>query len=103
MKNTTKALLLSLCLSGGSVIVPALARAGIAIDIDVAPPPPRVEVVPAPRVGYVWAPGYWEYRGHEHVWVAGRYVHERRGYHWVPDRWEQHGPHWRRVEGHWER
>jgi len=35
-----------------------------------------VEFVPAPRAGYIWAPGHWESRGHRdhQVWVAGRYV-----------------------------
>jgi hypothetical protein len=92
---------LALCI--GASAAPGLAAAGIAIDIDIAPPAPRVEVVPPPRAGYEWAPGYWDYRGHEHVWVPGRWVGERRGYHWVPDRWEQRGPHWHHEPGHWER
>ena len=103
MKSTTKALLMSLCIAGSAVVVPTMASAAIGIDIDIAPPAPRVEVVPAPRSGYVWAPGYWEYRHRAHVWVPGRWVGERRGYHWVPDRWEQRGPHWHREVGHWER
>jgi len=103
MNNRTKALLMSVCIAGSAVIAPTIASAGIGIDIDIAPPAPRVEVVPVVRRGYVWAPGYWDYRGREHVWVPGRYIRERHGYHWVPDRWEQRGPHWHRTEGHWER
>jgi hypothetical protein len=103
MKIATKALLMSLCVAGSAVVVPSIASAGVGIDIDIAPPAPRVEVVPAVRPGFIWAPGYWDYRGHDHVWVPGRYVRERHGYHWVPDRWEQRGPHWHREEGHWER
>ena len=53
--------------------------------------PVRVEEVPPPRAGYVWAPGFWEWRGGRHVWVGGHWIGERRGYHWVPDRWEQRG------------
>ena len=49
------------------------------VDIRVGPPPPRVEVVPASRPGYVWAPGYWDWRGHRHVWVNGSWVRARRG------------------------
>ncbi len=101
MKQTSKALLLGLCIAGGTAAVPTMASA--AIFIDIAPPAPRVEEVPVVRPGFVWAPGFWDYRGHEHVWVPGRYVAERRGFHWVPDRWEQRGPHWVRREGHWER
>jgi len=88
MKASRKALLLGLMLAAGA---------------GAAPPPIRVEPMPPPRVGYVWAPGFWEWRGHEHVWVAGRWVGERRGYHWIPDRWEQRGPHWHHERGHWER
>ena len=50
---------------------------------------PRYEVVPAPRVGYVWAPGFWDWRHGRHIWVKGHYERERRGYHWNPTRWEQ--------------
>jgi hypothetical protein len=103
MKGTTKALLMSLCIGGSVIVAPTLASAGVGIDIEIAPPAPRVEVVPAPRVGYVWAPGYWEYRERAHVWVPGRWVRERRGYHWVPDRWDQRGPRWHHERGHWER
>jgi hypothetical protein len=103
MKSSGKALLLGLVIAAGGAAVPTIASAGVAIDIDVAPPPVRVETVPAPRIGFVWAPGFWEWRGGAHVWVPGRYMHERRGYHWVPDVWVQRGPHWHHAPGHWER
>jgi hypothetical protein len=73
------------------------------VDVDVAPPPPRVVEFPAPRAGYVWAPGYWNWNGHEHVWAEGRWMAERPGYRWAPDHWEQHNGHWRLAKGHWER
>jgi hypothetical protein len=74
------------------------------VEIQVAPPAPRVVVVPAERRGYAWAPGYWRWNGHEHVWVEGRWIRERRGEHWVPAHWEEsrHG-YWHFEEGHWER
>jgi hypothetical protein len=103
MKKSTRALLVGLCLAGGGAVMPTIASAAVGVDIEIAPPAPRVEVVPGPRAGYVWAPGYWDYRGRGHVWVPGRYVHERRGYHWIPDRWDPNGPRWHRVPGHWER
>jgi|HubBroStandDraft_4_1064222.scaffolds.fasta_scaffold207573_3 hypothetical protein len=74
-----------------------------AIEIEVAPPAPRVIVAPPPRAGFVWAPGFWAWNGHEHVWREGRWIPERRGFHWVPDRWEERHGHWRYAEGHWER
>jgi WXXGXW repeat (2 copies) len=100
--TSSKTILMTLCLAASSVATP-LAFAGVGIDINIAPPAPRVEVIPAARPHYVWAPGYWDYRGREHVWVGGHYVRERPGYHWVPDRWEQRGPGWHRERGHWER
>jgi WXXGXW repeat (2 copies) len=103
MKGSRKALLLGLMMAAGAVAAPTIASAGVAIDIDVAPPPVRVEAVPPPQVGMVWAQGFWEWRGGAHVWVPGHYIAERRGYHWVGDAWVQRGPHWHHEPGHWAR
>ena len=64
---------------------PAFARVNRNFDVEVAPPPPRVEVVPAPRPGYVWAPGYWAWEGGRHVWRGGHWVVVRPGYYGVPE------------------
>jgi hypothetical protein len=82
---------------------PPRRHAVAAVDIDVRPPPDRVVVVPAPRAGYVWAPGYWRWNGRSHVWVDGRWVRERRGSHWVPAHWEERNGHWHFEDGHWAR
>jgi hypothetical protein len=103
MKNVRRTLILSLCLASGAMLAPVMASAGVGIDITIAPPAPQVEVVPGPRAGYVWAPGFWEWRGNAHVWVPGRYIAARPGWRWVPDRWEQHGERWHHNVGHWER
>jgi WXXGXW repeat (2 copies) len=103
MKASYKALFLGLCMASSAMVAPTIASAGVVVDVDVAPPPVRVETVPGPRVGYVWAPGYWEWSGREHVWRRGRWMHERRDQHWVPDHWVQAGPHWHHEHGHWER
>ena len=100
---TRKLLLATLWLAAAAGLAPAVGSAAVLVDIDVAPPPPRVEVVPAARPGYVWAPGYWAWRRHRHEWVGGRWIVERRGYHWVPDAWVVNGPHYHYVRGHWER
>jgi WXXGXW repeat (2 copies) len=99
MKAIAKAWLITLCLGAGAAGMSALAGAA---ETDVAPPPPRAEGVPAPRDGYVWAAGYWDFAGHGYYWVPGHYIFERRGAHWVPDRWDQVGSHWQHVNGHWE-
>ena len=73
------------------------------IIITQPPPPPRDELAPNLRRGYEWAPGHWEWRGNQHVWVRGHQLRERRGSHWVPDQWVERNGRWRLVAGHWER
>jgi hypothetical protein len=97
MNAISKAMLITLCLSAG-----AIGTAPAGTDADVAPPPSREERAPAPRDGYVWAPGYWDWNGRAYSWVSGHYIFEHRGAHWVPDRWDQVGSHWQRATGHWE-
>jgi hypothetical protein len=69
--------------------------------VRVAPPPPPVEVVPAPRPGYVWDAGHWVWRQGRYVWDAGHWQAVRVGYHWVPGHWAERGGGWVWVEGHW--
>jgi WXXGXW repeat (2 copies) len=51
------------------------AQAQAIIVAPMAPPPPRVEVMPAPRPGYVWDNGRWRWDHGRYVWVTG---------HWQP-------------------
>lgn len=90
--------------SAGAVYAPT-ATAGVAVDIgiNVAPPAPRYEVVPPPRAGYVWAPGYWRWEGQRHVWVGGNWMPARRGYVYHQARWEHAHDGWRMHEGYWGR
>ena len=91
---------------GASAYAPdAAARTQISVGINVAPPAPRYEVVPPPRVGYVWAPGYWAWDSghHHHIWRKGHYIHERHGERWVADRWSEHEGRYRYEPGRWER
>jgi hypothetical protein len=101
--TTRKLWLATMWLTAATVLAPAVSMGGVIVDVDVAPPAAQVEEVPAPRAGFAWAPGYWDWRGHNHVWVRGHWIHERVGYHWAPDRWVQTGPHWHHEVGHWER
>ena len=78
-----------------------LARVDVDIVIGV-PPPVAVVETPVVRQGYVYAPGYWAWDGHRHVWVRGRTITERPGYTWVADRWEPVGGRYRFVPGYWE-
>ena len=98
-----KILLMCALLAFGITVLPAGAQVSVNIEIGTPPPSERVEIVPPPRPGYVWAPGYWRWDGREHVWVAGRWIEERSGYVWVPERWEPKGHRYHFVPGHWVR
>jgi len=98
-----RTLRVALLICAGAIAAPSLGSAAVLVDIDIAPPAPRVEVMQGPRAGFVWAPGYWAWRGGAHAWVQGHWIRERPGYHWVPDVWVQAGPHWHYAPGHWER
>jgi hypothetical protein len=82
---------------------PIASEARVYATVGIAPPPPRVEVVPTARRGHVWAPGYWEWRGRHHVWVKGHWVPARVGYRWVPHHWVERNGRWYMERGHWER
>ena len=90
-----------LAASIGSVAMPAASAVGLYVEI--APPPMRIEAVPAPRHGYIWAPGYWNWHGNGHVWVAGSYMRERHGYRYSEPRWEQRDGRWYQERGRWSR
>lgn len=95
-----KLLLAALAVSSIGVIPVA---ASAAIIVTEAPPAPRHEVVPHERHGYVWAPGYWDYRRGHYVWVQGHWVKEKRGMYWHPNRWEQREGRWEMRGGRWDR
>ena len=84
-------------------IAPFPASAAVDLYVNVAPPAPRYEVLPAPRAGYVWQPGYWDWRGDRHYWRKGYWVRERPGYYWHPSRWENSDGRWVMRPGGWHR
>jgi hypothetical protein len=89
-------------LAAGAMFVGSVGPAYAAVvDIEVAPPAPRVVAVPPPRAGFVWAPGYYRWDGHQHVWVDGRWLRERHGMHWVPEHWDERHGHYHFEPGHW--
>lgn len=95
---------LLLCLVAAAALgagAPVLARTNVDIIVNVAPPPVRVERVPVPRVGFVWVPGYWDYRGHKHHWIRGAWVRERPGYYYHPHRWVEVDGRWHMRPGAW--
>jgi hypothetical protein len=95
---------LLLLIALGTAAMPAIGRVNVDIIVDVGPPPPRVVVVPGPRPGYIWAPGYWYWEGGRYVWFDGRWVRSRPGYYWVPERWEhREDRRYHFAPGRWER
>ena len=100
-----KLLLAGLCVTALSgIAVPVVADAAVGgVYLNVAPPPPRSEVVPSPRRGYVWVPGYWNARGNRHVWQAGHWEKSRNGYIYVQPNWVQRDNRWQLERGGWNR
>jgi hypothetical protein len=96
-----KLLLATLFAATLGTALPAAAR--VDFFVNVAPPAPVYEVVPAPRPGWVWAPGYWEWRHGRHVWIAGHWIRERRGFVYVPGAWVMRDGHYYWHEPRWER
>lgn len=39
-----------------------------------APPPARHEIMPAPRAGYTWRPGYWGWEHGRFVWMQSQWI-----------------------------
>jgi len=89
-------------IAAGLMMSSAAASAAVNVELGIGPPPPRYEVVPAPRSGYVWAPGYWDYAGHNHVWRKGHWEREHHGEHYVAGGWSEHDGKWHLDRGHWD-
>jgi hypothetical protein len=74
------------------------------VVVDVAPPAPYVEVVPAiPYPGAIWIGGYWGWYGGRHQWYPGRWDRGRPGYQYRPHAWVNQGGRWHLHGGGWAR
>jgi WXXGXW repeat (2 copies) len=100
IRNFARSSALALCL--GTLCVTGSQAASFEFDVNVAPPPERVEVVPAPRPGYIYEPGHYAYDGDRYVWRDGRYFEEREGHHYIPYSLEKRGDRWHYRAGHWD-
>ena len=77
------------------LVAPVVLTSGLpppAIEVQVAPPAPQYEAVPAPVYGQTWAPGYWNRYGDSWSWVGGRYIVARPGYAYYPGNWVVRAP-----------
>ena len=83
------------------------AAAQVSVTFGSPPPAPVYEVVPAPRAGYVWAPGHYVLVNDRYVWTRGQWLPARTGYRYVPDVWERvtvgGREQWRYVPSRWDR
>ena len=74
-----------------------------AMYVRFAPPPPRYGVIGvAPGPGYMWAEGFWDWRGGNYVWAPGRWMrppHARAV--WDPGVWAQSNRGYAFRRGHW--
>jgi len=99
----TRKLLLSAIVASTFAAVAPAAQAGVDVYINVPPPALRYEVVPAPRAGYVWAPGYWNWHNNRHVWAKGHWEKQRSGYYYHPTHWTEHEGKWVNERSRWDR
>lgn len=95
--------LLIAALVAGSLGSAALPAYSAVIVVREAPPSARSERMPAPRRGYEWVAGHWDWRNNHHVWVRGKWLRERRGYHYNQPAWEQRDGRWVMTRGAWAR
>jgi hypothetical protein len=100
-KNLVLATLAALAVTSLGALPAAAAAAQVSVMIGIAPPVPRIVVAPAPRPGYLWAPGYWNWRGNRHVWQEGQWLRERPGYVYAQPHWVQHDNRWELNRGGW--
>ena len=89
----------------GAVATPLTSYAQVGIQLNWGPPPPRYEVIPEPRRGYVWSDGHWQWNGRQHVWIAGNWQAERPGYSYYQPRWVERegGGGWHYRGSRWDR
>src|SRR5437879_5727380 len=105
IKRTAVTLLAVAALFAPVALTPAAAQSmGVIFSLGTPPPVPIYEPVPAQRVGYAWAPGYWRWEHEHHVWAPGYWMPARPGHHWLADHWIE-GPRggWHHEPGRWER
>ena len=74
----------------------------IEVEINTAPPPARVEVVPAERPGFIYERGHYTWDGHAYVWTEGRYIEARPGHTYEQPLIERRGEHYVFRSGHWD-
>ncbi|NKI70069.1 BcpO-related WXXGXW repeat protein [Collimonas pratensis] len=101
MKRIFVAVVLVAISAGTFVSSPALAQIGVDITIGRPPPPPRYEPIPPSRDGYVWIPGFWDWRDGRHIWADGHWEPSRPGFVYAHPEWHQGPNGWILRSGGW--
>lgn len=90
-----------------SRIEPGTLRAPKDLESDVAavpvqPPPPQIEVVgEAPKAGYIWIPGRWEWN-EDWTWMSGQWTAKPdSATEWSPGHWARRDQGWIWIRGYW--
>jgi hypothetical protein len=88
----------------GAVATPMSSMAQVSIQLNFGPPADRYEVVPAPRAGYVWGPGHWQWNAssNQHYWTAGSWQTARPGYVYHRPQWVQNNGRWQYQNQRWD-
>jgi hypothetical protein len=96
--------LLAVALAGSLAAPLAVHSASVNFNVEIAPPAPVYEHMPA-RKGYIVTPGYYRYdqERHAHTWVKGEYQRARRGEHYVASEWRQQEGRYGFDAGRWEK
>jgi len=87
----------------GGFALSAEARTSVDFYVNFAPPPAYYEPVPAPRAGFVWVPGYWDWRATRYHWTTGHWVRARPGHVYHAPRYYHSGGRWHATHGGWRR
>ena len=88
----------------GATAMPLPSMAAVDIQLNFGPPPDRYEVVPAPRRGYVWAPGHWQWNAsrNRHTWKVGSWERARPGYSYQRPQWVERDGRWNYQVRRWD-
>src|SRR5205814_9618184 len=98
-RNNIGIMALSLGLLGTAMVGQAAVKE---FEITIAPPADRVEVVPAPRDGYIYERGHYVYDGNQYVWTEGKFIRHREGHVYTPYALERRGERYYFRAGHWD-
>jgi len=92
-RKTIGGLVLALGFAGTATLA-AAASSSEEIELQIPPPPERVEVIPAPREGYIYERGHYDWDGDRYVWREGRFIANRDGHVYTPHVLEHRGETW---------